>query len=254
MGDGDQDFDRFIGSFAGVDGGNPDADLWICGIEHGGALEDLGTKLQPEPHPGAWTPEFRADHPDFYRWQYHQKVAKLLIALEALLSGDDANPDLSPHAYRPYMAEKLYVEGGRNFKLNLFPLASPYVRSDAWAQAYRSHPYLEDKSTYYQRCREKRFPFFRQIRAQHAPKVIIGTGVTFKDAFASAFGFDGQPDEFVLSTSDPVARRCFRYQEEGAALYVTPFLGGPHGLNSNALITELARVIAMSHPHLRLGS
>lgn len=253
MSDGDEDFDRFIASFAGIDGGNRHADLWICGIEHGGELEKPGSLLEPERRPGSWTQTFKEKPTDFYRWQYHQKVAKLLIALDALSNAPAATPDISPQAYRPFMADKLYAKDGQNFKLNLFPLASPSVNSEAWRQAYRGHPYLEEKSSYYGRCREKRFPFLRRLRAKYRPNVVIGTGITFKEDFAKAFGFEGPPEELALEPRQSSTRSYFRYEDATGVLYVTPFFGGRYGLNSNALIVELARHLAMAHPELGKG-
>jgi transcriptional activator of eps genes len=236
--------DNYLASYTGIDGGNPHAAIWICGIEHGGDIDALDGPLIPEPEPGGWTEKFRRTHPDFQKWQYHQKVAKLLISLRVLESDPSATPALSKDVYRAYMADELYVQGGQSFKLNLFPFSSPSVCSPKWEEAYRAHDALRDKHAYYNRCEEIRFPFLKAIREQYDPKLVLCTGVTFRAQFAKAFGFSSETKSFAISNGSGSSRQCHRYEDGRASLIVTPFFGGPYGINSNALIIDLARAIA----------
>lgn len=196
--DTDDAWIQYFASYAGLDGGNPNAPVWICGIEHGGSIADMASA----PH---------------------------------------AQPDLT--AYRAHMESELYAEDGDSFKLNLFPLPSPSVTSSAWGAAYRSHGRLGNKAAYYEHCRKVRCPTLRELRHRYRPRVIVGTGKTFRDDFAAAFGFEGEPRQIDISSPNGATRTLSRYSDQGTLLYVTPFFGGRYGLNSNALLVELARTI-----------
>ena len=233
--------EKFLGSYAGMDGGNADAPVWICGIEHGGGFEDLQTALKPEKTPGCWNAEFRGKNPTFATWQYHQKVAKLLVAARRLRSGLAATATVD--GWSRYMAEELYERDGETFKLNLYPLASPSVNALGWADAYASIPALRDKKAYYEACRTFRFPFIREIRRRFGPKLILGTGKGYRDRFVEAFGFDGCAPEQVTLETPSVRRHCTVYRDSTGTLIVSPFFGGRHGMNSDAVIIKLAILV-----------
>ncbi|MDA8384151.1 MAG: hypothetical protein M0037_14055 [Betaproteobacteria bacterium] len=234
------DFDRFLASWSGVDGGNPSADVWICGIEHGGSLDPV-TDLDPVPEPASWTDDFKKQNPKFQTWQYNQKAAKLLVALNSLQRDLGQQPSLE--GWKPYMAEKLYVRDGESFKLNLFPLASPKVDSAEWNLVYAQHPALRDKGAYRERCRKVRFPFFKDMRHHYKPKIIVGTGKTFRDDFARAFGFHGLGERRPIGAGQR-QRECLVYGDHGSTLVVTPFFGGRYGLNGDDHLVALSRLLA----------
>jgi transcriptional activator of eps genes len=226
---------KFLASWSGCDGGNPKASIWICGIEHGGACEP-DTPLCEEKNPGAWDEKFISSHPDFRTWQYHRKVAKLMLAIARL-----RKPRREGHAkdYLAYMKEELYVRDGDTFKLNLFPFSSPSTSPSHWERVYE--PVLEmTRQEYGELCHQDRFSFFAGKRREYSPKVVLGTGKTYRNSFAHAFGFpDMPPERFFIGQ-----RECWRYKDYGSTLIVTPFFGGRWGMNSDALLEELAKEIA----------
>lgn len=227
---------NFLASWTGCDGGNPQAKIWICGIEHGGACEP-DTPLLKECEPGAWDKTFKATHPDFRTWQYHQKVAKLMVAIERLRK--HPRTDRLAENYRTYMEERLYVRGGDTFKSNLFPFSSPSTSSSDWEQAYTSVLGMT-RNEYGAFCRQDRFSFLAEQRQKYAPRVVIGTGKTYRDDFARAFGF-------LTVSSEPFSigsRVCWRYKDQRSTLIVTPFFGGRYGMNSDGLLEELAKEVA----------
>ena len=179
--------DAFIASYAGIDGGNPKASIWICGIEHGGDFESLEMPLKPERTLSSWDDDFRKKYPKYHTWQYHRKVAKLMVALRGL-QDEPTSLSLRVDACRQYLKDELYVAGGESFKLNLFPLSSPSVNSSKWQEFYSEHLGFESKDFYYKRCRDVRFPFLKKMRDEFRPHIILGTGKTFKCDFADAFG------------------------------------------------------------------
>jgi transcriptional activator of eps genes len=236
-----EDVDRFLASFAGVDGGNPKAPVWVCGIEFGGGLDDLSESLQPQSL-GSWDDKLRQSS-EARRWQLHQKVAKLMTAIRSLRMASDQKVSLDD--WRRYRDEELYSEGGDSFKLNLFPLSSHAVRDEDWDAAYRDQPVLSRKETYYEHCREKRFPLFASLRREHKPGVIVGIGVEKRADFATAFGFDPNKFEERTISAGGRVKTCYCMHDGGTTLIVSPFFDG-RNLNSDALLVELARLVVQS--------
>lgn len=233
-------FDAFLASYAGCDGGNPRADVWVCGIEHGGDLEDPLTAVTPEPEPGAWNDAFKQRHPDYTKWQYNQKVAKVYTTLESAQAATEPSLD----GWRAYLASRLYVQKGDSFKLNLFPLACRTVADKAWETAYHGHRFLASKQQYVERCRQVRFPFFAAARRHYKPRVVLGTGKGFSGDFVEAFGFKGAPERETELTDGKAVRKCTVYSEQGSHLVVSPFLGGANGVNRNSHLLQLGLLVS----------
>jgi transcriptional activator of eps genes len=235
--------DRYLASWAGVDGGNPGAPIWLCGIEHGGTPPFEVVELVPESEPRFWTNTFKAEHgkKEICSWPYHQKAAKLLIAVEELQKDVRLMPSFEN--WQQYVWNKLYVQRGNNFKMNLFPLQAPSLSE--WPRIYREMG-IQNKHDYRQRCRGKRFSFFSEMRRAYKPKVIIGTGITAHADFVRAFGFESSPRAEPTSISDGVRfRKCFIYKDSETTLIVSPFLGyRRYEVNSDELIRSLAKLVA----------
>ena len=232
---------NYMASYRGIDGGNPNAPVWICGIEHGGKSDRGIPDISPEARPGSWTEEFKKEFPDFSSWPYHQKVAKLMVALRRSKPG--ADPHGSVDGWRQYLAEELYVLEGETFKLNLFPLASPRDNDDKWFEDYGARIGMTIKDDYRALCRGARFDFLRGLREHHRPRLVLGTGRTYREDFAAAFGFAGRSCEQMDVRFGSARRECFVYRDEDGTLVVCPFLGGRNGVNSHGLIWELSRLL-----------
>ncbi|WP_322061960.1 hypothetical protein [Paraburkholderia sp. J63] len=240
---------RYFASFCGMDGGNPEAKLWICGIEHGSDAEEL-CNIEPENQPGEWNAEKRSSYAAEYRkWPYWRNAAKIVVGTQRAVLAKAGLTSKSPD-WRAYRDEFLYTRHGWDFKLNLFPLSSPRVSSDQWTKAHGLQPALVDKETYRTLCREGgRFAFMRRLRAERQPKVILATGVGSRGDFVHAFGFEGCEEKAVVIGREAAQRRLYVYVDRYAddrhsVLVVTPFPGSPSGLNSTSLIGELAAYLA----------
>jgi transcriptional activator of eps genes len=245
----DFELSRYFASFCGMDGGNLKAKLRIGGIEHGSDAEALCT-VTPECEPGAWTTERRTEHSAQYRrWPYWRNVAKVVVGIQQASMRDDKLP-VPALDWRIYRDRYLYSREGWEFKLNLFPLPTAHVSSEDWMKAYGAHPALADKERYRSLCRERgRFDFMRQLRLQHRPKVILATGVGSRNDFVDAFGLGEIEAQEVFIGVGKSLRRLFIYEQQypdgsHTALVVTPFLGSPNGINSTALLNELASYVA----------
>jgi hypothetical protein len=230
---------EYFASFAGCDGGNLGADVWVCGIEHGGEFDPLKEGIEPDLEPSSWTEEYKQQHPKYTTWQYNQKVAKLMVALRHIRNNEA--PVAPPSEWCSYIKDELYTSDGESFKLNLFPFSAPSTNDPNWKDAY---PGLGDRANYRKLCQEQRFPFFVRKRKEQRPKVIVGTGITYVDDFSQAFGFPSESrTEFQIQYRD-THRDCFKFSDSGSTLIVCPFFGGRYGVNSNGLLMDLARHVA----------
>lgn len=237
----EEKLEAFFSSYSGFDGGNPKG-LWICGIEHGGGFHDL-RDIDPILEHGSWDEQYKNKNPEFTTWKYHQKSAKLLLALNAIRN--DIDPIIAMAEFHEYMKKSLYAENGESFKLNLFPLAATSVDSEEWGKRYADVPTLKAKQSYYEWCRSGgRFKFLRSQRKKFSPPVILGTGITFEPCFVSAFGFEGVQRETYFPENTNRKMEWGIYRGEGSTLIVTHFFGGRYGINSNRLLVEVARKIA----------
>jgi len=247
---------NYFRSFVGMDGGNLEhAKLWLCGIEHGGVSERLETII-PEFKAGAWSIERRTQEDGLHRtWPLWERMAKIVVSIRRNVL-KRAGAEVDDLTWEEYRDNYLYGEKAYEFKLNLFPLASPEVNSRSWASIHNAQPELGDKEQYRNLCRHGgRFEFMRDLRAKHGPKVIIATGVTSREDFASAFGFKGCPREEIL-IGDQGNQRCLHVYVDRDAngaesrLVVTPFPSyRRYCLNSDALLEALgARVSTWMGP------
>lgn len=242
-----EDFERLIGSWLGCDGGNPDARVWICGIEHGGGFDDIKELVTEKSlksiEEAFWDKEFREKNPKYSTWPYNQKVAKLMLAINQYCYSSNGQP-ICLDGYKEYMENMLYTKSGDSFKLNLFPFSSPSVSDSRWRDSYTIESLCGNRDEYRKLCSQKRFVEFSKLRDERKPKVIIGTGITQSDNFLKAFGFRQyqKSEQWELSHN----RKCHVYKDDSGALVVSPFFGGRYGMNRDRLLIELAeKVVAL---------
>ncbi|WP_267221608.1 hypothetical protein [Dyella silvae] len=242
----------YLKSYAGHDGGNPDAKVWVCGIEHGGGPDDGDkafdvSQLEPESVMSYWTPQFKQDHEkpgqEWKSWPYHQKVAKLMTAIESVQ--DDPTRSASVDGWRNYHLNHLYQPQGSSFKLNLLPLSVRSTSAADWAQTYGGVPEIATRKSYIQLCREVRFPELRSLKERHKPSVIIGTGRTLRRLFAEAFGYNTSREEMKSIVDGSRSRTCSIYRDQITTLVVSPFFDWrAHSMNSDGLLEGLGKLVA----------
>ncbi|MEO0019934.1 MAG: hypothetical protein ABIK47_04745 [candidate division WOR-3 bacterium] len=188
-------FAQWAVGFSGMDGGNLDARLWICGIEWGGELNNNPVEsewpyyyIQNEQKIPCWNTQFIEDHReeiDGRGFGLDKKIAKLLFHI--------FGPERHCADWKDYMKNHLYTQNGDCFKFNLFLLKKP--RAKSWINRHREITGLERKA-YYNWCRMYRFPFIRDLVNDYHPKVVLATGITYRDDFIRAIaGCEVNPNE-----------------------------------------------------------
>jgi hypothetical protein len=234
------EFALWATGFAGMDGGNIDSAIWICGIEPNLGIpprllpiDDFCYTHRTGRRVPWWNDQFRRTFPGFLNWGFDQKVAKILLHYHGR--------DIA--AYPRYMQEELYTQNGSCFKLNLFPLTAP--GTDHWSLEHFELTGLRTRTLYRAWCTIHRFPFIRQLVRVHPPRIVVATGSGgFRPDFILAFA---HPDNlFRQGIWHPLATGCRRVEEirisNERTLLITPFLGRG-GLMADEDLTQLADLI-----------
>jgi len=236
------ELDNAFASYAGMEGGNPDAAVWVCDGSPPPGCVPLESAFEPQWSPGAWDMAFRHRHErEMSRWQTHYRIARVMAAArEAVLPPGRTSIDA-----QEYFDDYLYAPHGWEFKLNLFPLPDRPDPTLPWTKAFDRQPELRSKPAYLSLCRDgARFRFLRAARRQYRPRVLLCLGERLADDYLRAFGFEGVvPEEAILQPAD-TPRRLQVYWHEGTTLVLSPTFGGAQGLSSDVLLDALGAYLS----------
>lgn len=237
------EFEDWAKGLSGIPGGNPEGDLWFCGIEYGGSSEDLDFDEKWEDGSRSdypfWTDDFKKNYENEYtKWQFNQKQAKIAVAYLR---------DGSLDGWQDYMHDEFYTHNGHTFGMNLYPL-SFHDTDDKWwtSQHYERIGFLS-KAEYKGWCSQHRFPTLRKRVEEFSPKALVCTGNTFTRAFLIAFAdtVDQVFDPDALQTKSLEGNKevgVAKINDGKTLLVITPFLG-PGGLMSDASLVDLGNLI-----------
>ncbi|WP_416047920.1 transcriptional regulator [Cupriavidus basilensis] len=238
-----EELDMYFSSYAGMEGGNIGAAVWICDKEPHLLAFSPGTSLAPVHEPPAWDSAFRERHRhDMPRWQTHQRLARIMAATRAATLRETM-PELD---WRGYFDQYLYAPRGWEFKINLYPLPKPQQMDLSQIETFRRNPCLSPNWRYVEFCRQGgRFRFIAEQRRRMRPKVILCTGQAEEEEFLLAFGFQGVPcSEHHLQPADLV-KTLRVYSHEGTHLVICPKVGGPTGINSDTLLDAMGAFLSV---------
>ena len=229
----DKELEEWICSFSGCDGGDINADTWLCGIEWG-----------------------YKDATDERRTEYYERVLREEIEDGKVKLKEDYNLFEDEEQEHPFnlKAKKLYAsirgeEGGpgKLLKLNLSPIAFRGDRQDLWINNGLLEITGFEKKAEYVKALNK-LSRFKDITTENEPKLIIGTGVGHRNNFAeSFFGCDGSEFKNIKiepqSEKNKGVRNIYYLKKGETLLVVVPFLGGPNGLNRDYLLEQVGKEI-----------
>ena len=212
-------------SFSGCDGGDINADIWLCGIEWG--YKDATSEQRN----------------NYYKTGLLEEIKN--GAFELNRSYDMFN-DTAPQFN--LKAKKLYTaitgkEQGKLLKLNLSPIAFREDDNSLWNNDIINATGYETKESFIKDLNN--LNRFQAITDEHKPKLIICTGVTHKNNFIKSFFGDKKIDfthsEITAKSEVNQRVRNFYYtKHDGTLLVVIPFLGWRISeLNSDYLIQEV---------------
>lgn len=212
-------FARWAISLSGMAGGNPESDLWFCGIEPGGnnnvkdVMNGLADNTDVDEGIPYWGKKYREKFNGQYtRWQYMQKIAKLACAYE----------DQSQEAWREYLRDHACQRTGSIFLMNLYPFSFPNTDHKHWSAELSAYTGLPNKTCYLAWCMQYRFPILRALLERYRPKTLICIGKSYIGDYQLAFGA-AEIEEKTL-TSGKICRGFF-VNDKKTYVVVTPFFG-----------------------------
>lgn len=205
----------------------------MCGIEYGGTENPNSFAFNDVSEPPFISDEERRK---VLREQYNVKVAKLYAALR----GDPLDK-----YHEIAMEQHLFGPSSDFFKMNLYPIGFRSDGDELWEQWIYNKTGLPTKSLYRAWCQLNRFPRFRDRMRESTPRLIIGTGSSYRDDFMIAFSGVEELFSKELTDEKVLDRRILWTLINGdeTILAITPFLGGRYGLNSDELIKECGRIL-----------
>lgn len=240
-------FEKWIASFSGCDGGYPENTIWLCGIEWSfekgeNKEEYYYNKLPDEINRGFRDlPEKKYSLVDGLAYPYGIKVAKLYSAILGCKVSE----------YKEVVLNNNY-EGV--FRLNIYPIAFAKDDDCYWGKYnLEKITNLKSKQEYREYCKLKRFPWFYSKLMEYKPKIVICTGVEYLDEFVSCFaGNIGNnhvvcEEVSIIDENKNIEKRNIYWikTERGIYLFVVPFLGGRYGLNYDMLLQKVGDKIRL---------
>lgn len=236
----DKNFREWACSLSGCDGGNIDANIWLCGIEWGGGSQgnyyekDLPVEISKG---AAIPPTDKYDWENSITYTYGRSFAKLYTAING---GQAEN-----------YTKVLNLSGKEIFKLNLYPIAFDSTDHNLWLKNKLNEiTGFENKYLFNTWCFFNRFPTFSNLRKKHKPKLIICTGIDYLRDFLMFFGSNENIEELNTGKIIPKSEknkydRTFYWVniDNNTLLVVIPFFSGRYGLNSNHLLEEMGERI-----------
>lgn len=227
-------------SFSGCDGGNIDADIWLSGIEWGGAKENYYKELQEEISKGKYIPPEEYEWDNSLEYTYGRNVAKLFCAIKGK----------RVEQYKEIVSR---YNGSELFMMNLYPIAFSNTDYQLWQKyALDKITGFKEKYLFKTWCFLHRFPFFARKTKQKTPKLIIGTGISYLTDFFVCFGGSstinttinyGEIKAKLLANSKAIRQYYWAKLNNQTTIVVIPFFSGQYGLNSNYLVQKTGDII-----------
>ncbi|WP_448569599.1 hypothetical protein [Thalassotalea ganghwensis] len=240
---------NWIASYSGCDGGSPDlSEIWFVGIEWGFAKVNGQTdrehfKAVADYHSGGMSKAIKLGYADPHDSEYvvgdnidytfGRNSAKLITAVKG-------------YNVKNYNTVVHEIANSEVFKLNLYPIGLPNTEDNLWGTFNLDRlTGLATKQEYRNYCKEHRFPFFREEFNKHKPRLILCTGTSYIEDFASCFlGIDNISEltceeltDVSLKNNKP-RKLYWKWASENTLFATVPFMTNPSGLNSHSLLQQ----------------
>jgi hypothetical protein len=230
--------DEWACSFSGCDGGNPNSNIWLCGIEpayeHATAMEreyyyknGLPEEIENGEHKLNRNYNFFTD--ESMSFPFNLAFSKLYSVIQNGNVSDMKN------------------NTGEILKLNLSPIAFNKDDDSFWGESLVEATGIKTKTEFVEYLNT--LNRFTDITKQHSPKLIVCIGNGYRDDFLRGF-FGNEKIEFKYETVKPESsnknqnnRYIYHAKHNDTVLVVTPFSTSTNGLNSDQLLQSVGERI-----------
>ncbi len=228
-------YNKLTSQLSGMDGGNIRSKLWFSGLEWAGNGEFITLEItRPVVDvDGLKIPylseEWKLANPNFYKWQFDQKIAKILCETYLYANG-----------YKEYMREIYCDANSQAFKLNLFPL--PCKNLATWTDEHKQLSGSNIKYHYQTHCAATRFTLFQKLTMIYKPRVVVCFSMKFIEEYKLAFWGD-DIENYEKTSRTLSSRNSISILKKGGSpiLVIAPFLG--QNLSSNQELSRLGQII-----------
>jgi len=192
-------FAEWAKNISGMVGGNPNGDIWFCGIEFGGdekernfdnPIYDDNKGVFPY-----WDDNLKEIYPEYPKWQYWQKQAKIVCYIKDPIAN-----------WRKYLRVDFLSSNGDTFSMNLFPINFQNTSHEIWSKQEYLDTGFPTKTEYIAWCIQNRFPSLKELVYKYSPKVLICTGSSFRKEFLLAFS-EEISDIYEKMKSEPLPNK-----------------------------------------------
>jgi hypothetical protein len=237
----DQNWKDYARGLCYCEGGNPNAELWICGIEPAGVMTVAQfNSLWQNMVKYVWTDSngrtFTCWNDNVVRdlisqFDLHSKiVAKILMSVY-----EEGDPDNEVEVDN-YCRTRLYRQDGMCYRLNLYPLNNPR-EEDGWNEEKRIVTGFESDEEYRVWCKQNVFPRISERLNEYraSVKILLAAGRNNKDTFAAIFQANGTHiDDIRLNPNSIRGKYVDIWKpEQGMNLVVCPAISGRYGTGLN---------------------
>lgn len=227
---------RYMEHFVGF--GSYKAALWFVGMEQGGGrdLKELARRLE------AWRSLGEGDVIDFAAYcallheeRWHGPEARIQPTLGKMIRVVLAahGKEASAGAVREYQSERFGRAGDESLVAELFPLPSRSVGEWIYRDVCNL-ACLKDRQAYLMEFRPKRAALLRHLIDQHAPRVVVMLGWSYRDAWEELI------EVSLVERDEPQPGLLFG--RRGKTAFVVCHHPTSFGV-TNAYFTEIGRII-----------
>ena len=230
------ELNKWVCSFAGCDGGDPNSDIWLCGIEWG--YENATEEEREDYYKNGLPIEIRNGEQELdlnysfftdesLKFPFNLAFAKLYSAI---------------------IDKEISQINDKILKLNLSPIAFRKDDEKFWDENLVNATGFESKSKFIEYL--LKVNRFQKITETYRPKLIICIGNSYKNHFNSCFFGGENKDGFNKVTIKPEStnknqnnRYFYHTKHNNTLLVVTPFSTSSNGLNSDYMLRKCGETI-----------
>ncbi|MFC1483227.1 hypothetical protein ACFL56_03095 [Candidatus Margulisiibacteriota bacterium] len=229
--------------YGGIVGGNKQARFWFCGIEWG--KDDNFNKIPIVKDTNNYPKGFSSEDKN-KKWfgsmdNIYGPISKIIVSTLEELNQLPKNELSYLEKARKYFKEKLFIENGDSFMMNLFPLPFAEDNDSHWRKLQNNLTGFDNKFLYRTFCRLYRFKYLKELFTEiKKPKTIVCCGLGYLRDYIDIFGSDNITDykEEKLNKHTVIS-----FIDGKSKIFITPFLS-VRGIADDKSLEELGKILA----------
>lgn len=240
-------FKKWATGYSGFDGGNPNGEIWLSGIEWGGEsphnIDEL-YKLFNENVENIEKINGYSNHTMNLQFNYNKRFINIIGAIK------DQNFPIDVNEVNNYITilnekEKFFTKNSNYMKLNLSPFNFPTTSNDFWTSDYKIITGFDTKEEYEKWVWTERKKLFNKMTEKYKPKLIItfGSSQKYYNNFLLFFGFNKNIKESPIQYKSS-KRLSLKYSYQNNTLLINLYFPSMGWLVSTESLKETGEIIS----------